>query len=94
MFNYISGSTTNKNLMKKLFLFLFIIMQSFSAFAESRIKDIVYFQGVRDNILVGYGIVVSLNGTGNNLKNSGFIEKGLIDFLEKLGVNNTRGVMI
>lgn len=58
------------------------------AFAESRIKDIVYFEGIRDNMLIGYGLVVGLNGTGDNLKNSGFTEKGLTDFLEKLGVNS------
>ncbi len=59
-------------------------------FAESRIKDIVYFQGIRENVLVGYGLVVGLNGTGDNLKNAAFTEKGLTDFLEKLGIN-TRG---
>jgi flagellar P-ring protein FlgI len=67
------------------FIFLPILVQ-----AESRIKDIVYFEGVRENMLIGYGLVVGLNGTGDNLKNSAFTEKGLTDFLEKLGVN-TRG---
>ena len=56
--------------------------------SSSRIKDIVDFEGIRDNILVGYGLVVGLNGTGDNLKNSAFTEKGLIDFLERLGVNS------
>jgi flagellar P-ring protein precursor FlgI len=60
------------------------------AFADARIKDIVNFEGVRENMLVGYGLVVGLNGTGDNLKNSAFTEKGLKDFLEKLGVN-TKG---
>jgi len=59
-----------------------------AAVAESRIKDIVNFEGIRDNILVGYGLVVGLNGSGDNLKNSAFTEKGLIDFLERLGVNS------
>ena len=58
--------------------------------ASSRIKDIVYVEGIRDNMLVGYGLVVGLNGTGDNLKNSAFTKKGLVNFLEKLGVN-TRG---
>jgi flagellar P-ring protein precursor FlgI len=62
----------------------------FTANAEIRIKDIVYFEGIRDNMLIGYGLVVGLNGTGDNLKNSSFTEKGLTDFLEKLGIN-TRG---
>lgn len=60
------------------------------AYGETRIKDIVYFEGIRDNVLIGYGLVVGLNGTGDNLKNSVFTEKGLSDFLEKLGIN-TRG---
>ncbi|MBF8246699.1 MAG: flagellar basal body P-ring protein FlgI [Rickettsia sp.] len=54
---------------------------------ETRIKDIASFEGVRDNILVGYGIVAGLNGTGDNLKNSIFTEKRLSEFLEKLGIN-------
>ncbi len=75
-----------KNLLLAIsFIFLPILVQ-----AESRIKDIVYFEGVRENMLIGYGLVVGLNGTGDNLKNSVFTEKGLTDFLEKLGVN-TRG---
>ena len=59
-------------------------------YAESRLKDIVYFEGIRDNMLVGYGLIVGLNGTGDNLQNSEFTEKGLVDFLAKLGIN-TKG---
>lgn len=76
--------------MKHLLTIFFTIFLSCTAYAESRIKDIVNFEGVRDNMLIGYGLVVGLNGTGDNLKNSVFTEKGLSDFLEKLGVN-TRG---
>ena len=43
-----------------------------SALARSRIKDIVDFEGVRENMLVGYGIVVGLAGTGDTLNNSPF----------------------
>jgi flagellar P-ring protein precursor FlgI len=59
-----------------------------SANAASRIKDIVYFEGIRDNTLLGYGLVVGLSGTGDNLKNSPFTEKGLAQFLSKLGINS------
>ncbi|MGH1560035.1 flagellar basal body P-ring protein FlgI [Caulobacter segnis] len=38
------------------------------AFAQSRIKDIVAFEGVRENQLIGYGVVVGLNGTGDSLR--------------------------
>ncbi len=55
--------------------------------ATSRIKDIVDIEGVRDNQLVGYGLVVGLNGTGDSLGNSPFTEQSLIAMLERLGVN-------
>ncbi|MCC6598367.1 MAG: flagellar basal body P-ring protein FlgI [Alphaproteobacteria bacterium] len=53
----------------------------------SRIKDIVNIEGVRENQLVGYGLVVGLNGTGDGLGNSPFTEQSLIAMLERLGVN-------
>lgn len=57
------------------------------ASAQSRIKDIVDFEGVRDNMLVGYGIVVGLDGSGDSLNGSPFTEQSLIGMLERLGVN-------
>jgi flagellar P-ring protein precursor FlgI len=57
------------------------------AFAKSRIKDIVEFEGVRDNMLVGYGIVVGLNGTGDALRNAPMTKQSLEGMLERLGVN-------
>lgn len=62
-----------------------------TAYAKTtRIKDIVDFEGVRDNQLVGYGLVVGLNGTGDSLNNSPFTEQSLVAMLERLGVS-TRG---
>ncbi len=58
--------------------------------AAARIKDIVNIEGVRDNQLVGYGLVVGLNGTGDSLNNSPFTKQSLQAMLERLGVN-TRG---
>ena len=55
--------------------------------AASRIKDVVNFEGVRDNLLVGYGLVVGLNGTGDSLRNSPFTRQSLQAMLERLGVN-------
>lgn len=55
--------------------------------ATTRIKDIVNIEGVRDNALIGYGLVVGLNGTGDKLNNSPFTEQSLIAMLERLGVN-------
>lgn len=54
-----------------------------------RIKDLVEFDGVRSNDLVGYGLVVGLNGTGDGLRNSPFTEDILSNVLERLGVNVT-----
>ena len=55
--------------------------------AQSRIKDIVDFEGVRDNMLVGYGLVVGLNGTGDSLNSAIFTRESLVGMLERMGVN-------
>lgn len=56
--------------------------------AVSRIKDIADFEGVRQNQLVGYGLVVGLNGTGDDLKKKAvFTRESLIGMLDRLGVN-------
>ena len=60
------------------------------AFAFSRVKDLVDVEGIRDNMLVGYGLVVGLNGSGDSLRNAPFTQQSLQTMLERLGVN-TRG---
>lgn len=60
------------------------------ALALSRIKDLASVEGVRENQLVGYGLVVGLNGTGDTLNNAPFTRQSLQAMLERLGVN-TRG---
>ena len=55
--------------------------------AQVRIKDIADVEGVRDNQLVGYGLVVGLNGTGDRLDSAVFTRQSLIGMLERLGVN-------
>ncbi|WP_296820592.1 flagellar basal body P-ring protein FlgI [Brevundimonas sp.] len=68
------------------------------AMAQSRIKDITSVEGVRTNQLIGYGLVVGLNGTGDSLRNSPFTRQSLEAMMEQLGVNirdanaNTRNV--
>jgi flagellar P-ring protein precursor FlgI len=52
-----------------------------------RIKDVADIEGVRDNQLVGYGLVVGLNGTGDRLRSAVFTRQSLIGMLERLGVN-------
>jgi flagellar P-ring protein precursor FlgI len=59
--------------------------------ATSRIKDIVDFEGVRENQLVGYGLVVGLDGTGDDIDSSPFTRESLIGMLERLGVKVNRG---
>jgi flagellar P-ring protein precursor FlgI len=58
--------------------------------AFSRVKDLIEVQGIRDNMLVGYGLVVGLNGTGDSLKNAPFTQQSIQTMLERLGVN-TKG---
>lgn len=75
---------------------IFFIALAISIFIASslfagpvRIKDLVEFDGVRGNDLVGYGLVVGLNGTGDGLRNSPFTEEIMSNILERLGVNVT-----
>ncbi|CAM3313344.1 MULTISPECIES: flagellar basal body P-ring protein FlgI [Methylobacterium] len=69
---------------------LLIAAASGPALALSRVKDLASIEGVRQNQLVGYGIVVGLNGTGDTLNNIPFTKQSLQAMLERLGVN-TRG---
>lgn len=65
-----------------------LIMPSAPSYAATaRIKDIVNIEGVRENQLVGYGLVVGLAGTGDSLNNSPFTKQSLQAMLERLGVN-------
>ncbi len=55
--------------------------------AATRIKDIIAVQGVRPNQLVGYGLVIGLNGTGDTLRNAPFTEQSLQSMLDRMGIN-------
>jgi flagellar P-ring protein precursor FlgI len=57
------------------------------ASAASRLKDLIDVEGVRENQLIGYGLVVGLNNTGDSLNNSPFTKQSLQAMLERLGVN-------
>jgi flagellar P-ring protein precursor FlgI len=72
---------------------LAVLVMATPAAARSRIKDIVDFEGVRDNMLVGYGIVVGLNGTGDALRNAPMTKQSLEAMLERLGVNTRDAVL-
>ena len=57
------------------------------AHAATRIKDIVTVQGVRPNQLIGYGLVIGLNGTGDSLRNAPFTGQSIQSMLDRMGVN-------
>ncbi len=59
------------------------------AAGQVRIKDLAEFEGVRGNDLVGYGLVVGLDGTGDGIRNAPFTEETMANLLERLGVNVT-----
>jgi flagellar P-ring protein FlgI len=61
------------------------------AHATSRIKDLANIEGVRQNQLVGYGLVVGLNGTGDTLNNAPFTKQSLQAMLERMGVKIAAG---
>nr|WP_245411073.1 flagellar basal body P-ring protein FlgI [Microvirga flavescens] len=63
------------------------MLAAHTAEAATRIKDIAAVQGVRDNQLVGYGLVMGLQGTGDTLRNSQFTEHSLQSMLDRMGVN-------
>ncbi|HET6606296.1 MAG TPA: flagellar basal body P-ring protein FlgI, partial [Rhodopila sp.] len=73
--------------MRFLTALLLLLMTCTSGWAEVRIKDIADFEGVRENQLIGYGLVVGLNNTGDKLQNNVFTRESLIGMLERLGVN-------
>jgi flagellar P-ring protein precursor FlgI len=70
-----------------------LLLSVASAEATSRIKDLANIEGVRQNQLIGYGLVVGLNGTGDTLNNIPFTKQSLQAMLERMGVN-IRGATI
>lgn len=78
--------STARGVVSTLLLILLILAPGVAA-AQVRIKDIADVEGVRDNQLVGYGLVVGLNGTGDRLRSAVFTRQSLIGVLERLGVN-------
>jgi len=73
--------------LRRLVLALLLALPAAPVAAQVRIKDIADIQGVRENQLVGYGLVVGLNNTGDKLDNAIFTRESLIGMLERLGVN-------
>ena len=66
---------------------LCLLCSAGEACATSRIKDIADFEGIRENMLIGYSLVVGLNGTGDSVRNSPMTLQSLQAMLERMGVN-------
>lgn len=64
----------------------FALLFAPSGFATSRIKDITVIQGIRDNQLVGYGLVIGLAGSGDSLRTSTFTEISMRSMLQRMGI--------
>jgi flagellar P-ring protein FlgI len=77
--------------MRILSALLSLLLCSGVAEASSRIKDITSIQGLRDNQLVGYGLVMGLQATGDSLRNSPFTDQSIRSMLDRLGVNVAAG---
>jgi flagellar P-ring protein precursor FlgI len=76
-----------KTFLAALLAVLLAVCVPVTAGATSRIKDLADVEGVRENQLIGYGLVVGLNGTGDTLNNIPFTKQSLTAMLERLGVN-------
>jgi len=74
-------------MLRPLVLIAALLATALPAAATSRIKDITNVQGVRANQLVGYGLVIGLNGTGDSLRNAPFTQQSLQSMLDRMGIN-------
>src|ERR1700733_6517393 len=73
--------------MRRLLLAAIACLIAAQAAAAVRIKDIASLQGVRDNQLIGYGLVVGIQGAGDTLRNSPFTEQAMQSMLDRMGIN-------
>lgn len=58
----------------------------------TRIKDLADLEGVRDNQLMGYGLVIGLNGTGDDTTKSVFTKQAIVNMVKRMGVAMTADV--
>jgi flagellar P-ring protein precursor FlgI len=74
-------------MIRRALLSMVFCLAAAHAEAGTRIKDVVSIQGVRANQLLGYGLVIGLNGTGDTLRNSPFTAQSLQSMLDRMGIN-------
>src|ERR1700743_3265376 len=72
--------------MVRFALGLLLFLLNAQAFAPVGIKDIASVRGVRDNQLIGYGLVVGLQGTGDTLNNSPFTQQAIQNMFDRMGL--------
>jgi flagellar P-ring protein precursor FlgI len=73
--------------MKRAFLALLCLLAAVASAAPAvRIKDVTSLRGARDLQLIGYGLVVGLQGTGDSLRNAPFTDQALQSMLDRLGI--------
>ena len=83
--------------MRQITFVILLCLMSFPAVPAVRIKDITTLQGVRENQILGYGLVVGLQGTGDSLTNSIFTAQSLQSMLDRMGINirgNAQGQIV
>src|ERR1700678_1847237 len=73
-------------MMRALLIALAVALIAASASAAVRIKDIVSLRGQRDYQLIGYGLVVGLQGTGDTLRNAPFTEQAIESMVHRMGL--------
>ena len=73
--------------MTRLLSFFLLLCFAVPATAAVRIKDVAQLEGLRDNQLIGYGLVIGLQGTGDTLRNAPFTEQSMQSMLDRLGIN-------
>jgi flagellar P-ring protein precursor FlgI len=69
---------------------LWLTLSLASTLWGARLKDIASFKGMRSNQLVGYGLVVGLNGTGDSSNNVDFAVRSTLNMLERMGIHVER----
>src|ERR1700683_2245308 len=83
-------ATMKRTLCAAVLLFL---LTSGGIASEARLKELISIEGVRDNQLIGYGLVVGLAGTGDRAQTL-FSPQSLANMLERMGVSVPSATMI
>ncbi|MBI5584069.1 MAG: flagellar basal body P-ring protein FlgI [Deltaproteobacteria bacterium] len=83
-------TTDHRKLFQLLVLMLLTTIITAAPGWGARLKDIGSFKGIRSNQLVGYGLVVGLNGTGDSSNNVDFAVRSTLNMLERMGIHVER----